>query len=93
MDNRTIVEMATSLLTQSGMDKALWAEAIATAVYLKNRSLTHCQNNITPYEAFTGKKPNIKHLKIFGSLAMALIKSNRRKITAKGKEYRMVGYS
>lgn len=38
--NRTIVEMARCLLINSGLPDFLWAEAVNTAVYLRNRSLT-----------------------------------------------------
>ena len=47
--------------------KFLWAEAAATAVYVKNR-LPHAafSNDITPFEALNGHKPTIKHLQAFG---------------------------
>ncbi|KAH8395738.1 hypothetical protein KR215_005817, partial [Drosophila sulfurigaster] len=49
---------------------------------------------MTPMEAWNGKKPSISHLKFFGSFAVALEKGHRKnKFDAKGKEYRMVGYS
>lgn len=38
--NRTIGEMARSMLVHSGLPEALWAEAVSTAVYLRNRSPT-----------------------------------------------------
>jgi len=38
--NRTLVGMSRCLLLQSGLCEALWAEAIYTAVYLRNRSPT-----------------------------------------------------
>ncbi|KAH8316838.1 hypothetical protein KR059_012938, partial [Drosophila kikkawai] len=50
---------------------------------------------MTPMEAWTGKRPCVKHLKVFGSLAVALDKGPRKgsKFQPKGKEYIMVGYS
>jgi transposase InsO family protein len=92
--NRTLVEMARCLLVQSGLGQELWAEAIYTAVYLRNRSPTKALIGKTPMEEWTGKKPNISHLKVFGSFAVALDKGQQRsKFKPKGKEYRMVGYS
>jgi transposase InsO family protein len=38
--NRTIVEMAKSMLKGKGLPNMFWAEAVATAVYLLNRSPT-----------------------------------------------------
>jgi len=55
--NRTLVNMSRCLLVQSGLCESLWAEAINTAVYLRNRSSTNTVNCMTPIEAWTGKKP------------------------------------
>lgn len=33
-----------------------------------NRSPTKSLNGVTPYEAWYGKKPNVKHMKIFGCI-------------------------
>ncbi len=38
--NRTLVESATSMLLDANLSKCYWAEAIATATYLKNRCPT-----------------------------------------------------
>ena len=38
------------------------AEALATAVYLRNRCPTKTVQDKTPFEALTGKKPNVGHL-------------------------------
>ena len=47
----------------------LWAEAVATAVLLKNISPTKALPNITPAEAWTGKKPSASSLRVFGCKA------------------------
>ena len=38
--NRTMVEMARSMMATSGLFKEFWAEGVATAVYLLNISPT-----------------------------------------------------
>ncbi len=38
--NRTLVEMVRSMLSDSKLQKNFWAEALLTAVYLRNRSPT-----------------------------------------------------
>ena len=44
----------------------LWAEAARTVVYVQNR-ISHSDLGFkTPEEMFTGKKPEVSHLKIFG---------------------------
>lgn len=91
--NRTLVEMARTMMLHAGVDESLWAEAISTASYLRNRSPAKHLNNKTPYEAWYGKKPNIRHLRTFGSYCVALNKTHKRKFENRGEEYIMVGYS
>ena len=61
--NRTLVEAARSMISHAGLSKAYWAEAIATATYLRNRMVSSAiKSGITPYQLWYGKKPNLKHL-------------------------------
>ena len=90
--NRTLVEMARSMLLDAKLSKKLWAEAIATAVYLKNRSPTKALKT-TPYEAWHGTTPKVDHLRVFGSDAYAHIpKDERSKFDSKSRKCVMVGY-
>ncbi|CAL9020712.1 unnamed protein product, partial [Prunus brigantina] len=57
-ENRTIVEMATSMMNEKGLPKHFWAEAVFTAVYILNRSPTKVVKNKTPFEAWSGFKPS-----------------------------------
>ena len=51
-------------------------------------------NGKTPFEVFTGRKPTLIHLKVFGSRAVILKKGkNLSKFEAKGEELIFVGYS
>ena len=61
--NRTIVESARSMMFHSNLSVNFWAEAVNTAVYLKNRS------PITPYECLFNRKPDVAHLRVFGCIA------------------------
>jgi hypothetical protein len=71
----------------------LWAEAISTIVYLKNRSPTKYLEHKTPYEAFYGYKLVVSHLKFFGSKAFSHIpKEYRRKLDAKVVKCIFIGY-
>ena len=38
--NRTLVESARAMIAHAGLPNAYWAEAVATAAYLKNRLTT-----------------------------------------------------
>lgn len=92
-DNRTIVESARTMLIRAKIPDYLWAEAVATAVYTLNMTPTSRNPNTTPYEAWLGKKPNLKHLRVFGSAAYRHIPKNfRKKLDDKGKKTIFVGY-
>ncbi|KXJ79430.1 hypothetical protein RP20_CCG026207 [Aedes albopictus] len=91
--NRTIEEKARCLLADSGLDKRFWAEAASTAVYLANRSPTK-GSPATPLEMFFGKRPNLSHLRVFGSKVMAYVpKEKRKKWDAKSIPCVLVGYA
>ncbi|KAH9726202.1 hypothetical protein KPL70_008169 [Citrus sinensis] len=92
--NRTIVEMARSMLKGKGIPNNLWAKACHTAVYILNRSPTKAVRDKTPFEAWHSQKPIVDHLKIFGSIAYALIPAqSREKFDEKGEKYLFIGYS
>ena len=65
--NRMIVGVARATLHDQGLPMHLWAEACNTAVYVQNCCPHRLIDMSTPEEAFIGKKPDISHLKIFGS--------------------------
>ena len=82
--NRTLVEKARAMLHGANLDYRFWAEAVSTASYLHERSLTSSIPNMTPYEAWYGHKPHVSHLRVFGCAAYAHIpKADRRKLDPK----------
>lgn len=93
--NRSIVEKARCLLFDADFDKQLWAEAVNTAVYLKNRSpAAGLDQNVTPVEVWTGRKPNVSDIRVFGSPVMVHVpKEKRRKWDKKAMKMYLVGYS
>ncbi|CAL9017922.1 unnamed protein product, partial [Prunus brigantina] len=91
--NRTICEMARSMMTEKGMPVIFWAEAVSTAVYLQNRCFTTSVSSKTPFEAFTGRKPGIKHLKVFGCICYTHVPSSlRKKFDDKSRKGVFMGY-
>jgi transposase InsO family protein len=64
--NRVIVGATKAMLHDQNLPKFLWAKACNTAIYLQNRSPHKVLENVTPKEAFTERKPDIIHLRIFG---------------------------
>jgi hypothetical protein len=91
--NRTIVEGANTMLQYARMPKVMWNFAVLIKVYLMNRSPHKAFKN-TPYERYTGKIPNLAHLRVFGTACMIHVpKVNRQKLDAHATEALFVGYS
>jgi len=55
-----------------------WLEACRLAAYLKNRS-PHKAIGCTPFEMYYGKKPDLRHLRIFGYRVYAHLEEEQRK--------------
>ncbi|GKA13122.1 retrovirus-related pol polyprotein from transposon TNT 1-94 [Tanacetum coccineum] len=66
--NRTLIEVARTMLIFSKASLFLWAEAINTACYTQNHSLIRLRYNKTPYELMQDKKPDLLFFHVFGSL-------------------------
>ena len=69
--NRTLVEVIRSILSDAKLPKMFWAEALSTAVYLRNLNPTTAVQGKIPFEAWTKEKPDVGHLKAFGCLCYA----------------------
>ncbi|KAK1633022.1 hypothetical protein QYE76_007337 [Lolium multiflorum] len=64
--NRTLMDMARSMMAEYKSRYNFWAEAISTACHSSNRLYLRKGLNKTPYEILTGNKPNISYFKVFG---------------------------
>ena len=65
--NRTICEAARAMMYDQNLLLSLWAKVASTAVYIHNKCPHKALEEKTPEEVFTGIKPSIDHLRIFGS--------------------------
>ena len=82
--NRTLVESVRSMLANAKLPHKFWAETLSTATYLRNRSPSTAVKGKTPFKAWTSRKPNVKHLRVFGCDAYAHVpKMNERNLTLK----------
>jgi hypothetical protein len=83
--NMTLMEKARSMLNDAELGQELWAEAVGTTCYLVNRSPSSTLDDKTPHEIWTGKKPSLEHLRVFGCDAYVHVpKENRSKLDNKG---------
>ena len=72
----------------------LWVEPCNTAVYVKNLCPHRVLGMSTPEEAFSGKKPDISHLKIFGSpVYIHVMKDARKKLEPTAEVGIFLGYT
>ena len=94
---RTNMTMKDSMLIDNGLPNGFWAEAMETANYLQNRLPTRSQNHgeIIPKEAWTDKRQNFQHVRIFRSLAMSNIPDEKRSKSDYQKVWQgiLIGYS
>ena len=66
--NRTLLNLVRSMLHYKSLPKHFWAEALATAVYVRNRVTSRSlPSNITPHHLWFGKSPDLSHMRVFGS--------------------------
>ena len=75
--NNTLAVKTRTLLYGAGLPAKFWSIALLHSVYLHNR-LVHSATNKTPYEGWYGRKPDITHLKTFGSRVCVKRTGSRR---------------
>ncbi|GJW82981.1 ribonuclease H-like domain, reverse transcriptase, RNA-dependent DNA polymerase [Tanacetum coccineum] len=73
--NRTILSTTRCMMKATGMPQNFWAEAVRHAILLLNCTPTKSLEDVTPYEALKGRKPNLQHIRIFGCIAYAKVPS------------------
>ena len=54
------------MLKGKNLNNGFWAEAINTAMYLKNMSPSKSLDYKTPFEALFGFKLPVSHIRVFG---------------------------
>jgi hypothetical protein len=92
--NKRICEATRSMMYDQNLPLSLWAEAASTAVYIPNMCPQKSLEEKTPEEVFTGKKPSVDHLRIFGSpVYIHIPKEKRTKLEPSGKKGTFVGYN
>ena len=92
--NRTLVETARSMLNFAHIPLYFWAEAVATACFVQNRSIVCKRLNKTPYEGLNNRKPNVRFFHIFGCRCFVINNRDQlNKFAPKSDEGIFLGYS
>jgi transposase InsO family protein len=72
--NRTLLDMARTMLDEYKRPDKFWAEAFHTACYSINRLYLHRVLKKTSYELLTDKKPNVSYFRVLGANALFSLK-------------------
>lgn len=93
--NRTLMNLLRSIMHHKGVAKKIWAEALSTAVYVRNRVTSpSLPADTTPHQIWVGTTPNVSHMRVFVSKCWYEIpRSWVKKLDACSKEAMMVGYA
>ncbi|WVZ97090.1 LOW QUALITY PROTEIN: hypothetical protein U9M48_042651 [Paspalum notatum var. saurae] len=73
--NRTLVEMARTMLDEHRTPRSFWAEVVNTACYIANQIFLRAFLGKTSYELQFGRQPSVKHLRAFGCRCFVLKKA------------------
>ena len=80
------------MLLDAKLSHNFLAEAISTAVYLRNCYPTKAVDGMTPYEVWYGYKPKVKYLGVFGCDAYVhVLKDERSKFDSKATKCLLLG--
>ncbi|KAM1818379.1 hypothetical protein ACFX11_000180 [Malus domestica] len=88
--NRTLMNMVRSMMSSADLPVTFWGYALYTAAYLLNREPSKSVSQ-TPYEIWHGRKPSLKHIKIWGCEAYVK-KLKATKLEARSVRCYFVGY-
>jgi hypothetical protein len=75
--NRTLIDMARTMLGEFKTPERFWSEAVNTACHAINRVYLHRLLKKTSYELLTSNKPNVSYFRVFGSKCYILVKKGR----------------
>jgi hypothetical protein len=75
--NRTLCEMARTMLDEHRTPRRFWAEAVNTACYVSNRIYLRVHKNKTCYELMHGRTPKVSHFHVFGCKCFILQKGKK----------------
>ena len=76
--NRTVQQMARSMMKDKKISQGFWVEAIHTAIHILNKVHLMPNSDKTPHELWFGRPAIVKHFKVFGS--KCYIKNNDENI-------------
>lgn len=93
--NRSLVELARSMLNETNLPKYIWADVVDTSYYVMNYVLIQSILNRTPHELYKRRNPNISYFHVLGCKCFIhnYEKDNHVKFDTRADEGIFIGYS
>ncbi|KAL4383231.1 hypothetical protein GQ457_15G018270 [Hibiscus cannabinus] len=88
--NRTLLDMVRSMMSHTDLPTSFWGYALETAAFTLNRVPSKSVQK-TPHEMWTGKRPNMSFMKIWGCKAYVKHQMST-KLEPKSEKCTFVGY-
>ena len=76
--NRSLKEMATCMMEAKTLPPKIWAKAINCTSYIQNKVPHKHLDGMTPFESWSGHKPDVTDFRIFGSKTWDRIPTEKR---------------
>ena len=90
---QTIINGAEAMRHHAGLSNGFWIYAVKAKLHTYNVTPINHADYKTPKELWSGQKPNISHLRVFGCLAWVhILKKRRHKLQPKSRAMIFVGY-
>ena len=90
---RTLANMARTFINSSELDENIWVRAFDTANHICNRvSSKSTPGELSPFEFFYCRKPNLGYMKTFGCKACFKVQTHQRKLQPRAKLGVFCGY-
>jgi transposase InsO family protein len=92
--NRTLLERVRSMLDDADLPDSFWLEAALYAAHIHNVTPTRALDDMTPEECWSGTKPDVSRLRVFGARAFVHVpKKHRTKLSARSLICQFVGFA
>jgi hypothetical protein len=92
--NIHIAEITCAMLNEKNLLNYFWVKVVATTIYIMNRTPIMAVHGMTPEEKFTGKKPDVSCLIMFGCIAYLHVPNEKiSKLDPKANKCIFIGYS
>ncbi|KAK8672322.1 hypothetical protein V6N13_110695 [Hibiscus sabdariffa] len=88
--NRTLLDMVRSMMSHNDLPTSFWGYALETAAFTLNRVPSKSVQK-TPHEMWTGKRPNVSFMKIWGCKAYVKHQMSTT-LESKSEKCTFVGY-